>query len=309
MAPHPTRKQKVIVDTDPGHDDALAILLLEKSGLFDIQAITTVAGNSTIGNTTNNARYILDLIKSKTPLYSGAKKPLKRELIQANVHGASGLAGATIKKEESLSGDAAEKIIEIVRGNPHEISIVCIGPETNLAQAFLKDEQLPSLVKQMVIMGGAIEVPGNKNRVAEFNIFVDPEAADIVFRAPVKKILVPLDVCNDIFLTIEDFEKLRESPLYNPIKEMMKEYIGGIQKFEKTMGALMYDPLAAYYLINPGAYKISPMDIQIEINGDLTRGMAVADRRNWGEKKYNIDVVNFIDRDAFVNDFLEILGR
>lgn len=302
-------KKQIIIDTDPGHDDVLAILLLEKSGLFDIKAITTIAGNSTIQNTTNNARYVLDLIKSTTPIYSGAEKPLKRELIRADVHGEVGLAGAEITKEEELTKNASQKIIEIVRAYPKKVSIVTIGPETNIAEAFMRDPDLPSLVEKIVIMGGAINVPGNKNRVGEFNIFVDPEAADIVFKADVKKVLVPLDVCNDIFFTLDDFDRLKDSFLYDPIKNMMEHYIQGIESFEKATGAFMYDPLAAYYLINPEAYKTTPMDIQIEIKSDLTRGMTVADRRNYGEKNYNVDVVTSIDKEDFTSDFFDILKK
>lgn len=309
MSKKPTKKIPIIIDTDPGHDDALAILLLEKSGLFDIKAITTVAGNSTIQNTTNNARYILDLIRSQTPLFSGAEKPLKRELIQAVVHGDGGLAGAVISKIEQLTGAAAEKISEIVKKNPGEITILTLGPQTNVAAAFSKDLSLPKLVKEIVMMGGAIAVPGNKNRVAEFNIFVDPEAADIVCRAAVKKVMVPLDVCNDVFLNLEDFDQLKGSSLYKPITAMMKLYIKGIQTFEKTVGAMMYDPLAAYYLINPDAFQTVPMDIMIETAGELTRGMSVAERRNWGDKNLNIEVAMKIDRKAFVKDFIEILRK
>lgn len=303
------KNRKIIIDTDPGHDDVLAILLLEKSGLFDIKTITTVAGNSTIQNTTNNARYALDLIESTTPIYSGAEKPLKRELIQADVHGETGLAGAEITKEAELTKNASQKIIEIVRANPKKVSIVVIGPETNIAEAFIKDPVLPSLIEKIVIMGGAINVPGNKNRVGEFNIFVDPEAADIVFKADVKKVLVPLDVCNNIFFTLDDFDRLKGYSLYELIKNMMKSYIQGIKDFEKATGAFMYDPLAAYYLINPGAYKTTPMDIQIETKSDLTRGMTVADKRNYGEKNYNVDVVTSIDKEAFTGDFFNILKK
>lgn len=303
------RQQPIIIDTDPGHDDALAILLLEKSGCFNIKAITTVAGNGSVQDTTNNARYILDLIGSRTLLCSGADKPLKRELIKAVVHGENGMAGAAIAKQEKLAGNAAQKIIEIVKNNPGQITILAIGPETNLAQAFLADPSLPALIKEIVIMGGAIEVPGNKNRVAEFNIFVDPDAADIVFRAKVKKTLVPLDVCNNIFLNLEEFEALKGAKLYEPIMKMMRPYIKGIQRFEKFTGALMYDPLAAYYLLNPGAYKTIPMDIQIETTSDLTRGMTVADRRSWADKTPNVEVVISVDRTVFVNDLLSILKR
>lgn len=304
-----TRKVSIIIDTDPGHDDALAIMLLKKSELFDIKAVTTVAGNSTIQNTTNNARYILDLLGCGAPIYSGAKKPLQRKLIKAVVHGGSGLEGATIGKKEKLNDLAVDKIIEIVRKNPKQISILTIGPETNIAQAFLKDSELPKLIKQLVIMGGAIEAPGNKNRVAEFNVFVDPEAADIVFRTPVKKVLIPLDVCNEICLSLSDFRKLKGSKLYNPIMSMMKHYIKGINTFEKFKGALMYDPLAAYYLINPNAYRTKKMDIQIETKSELTRGMTVADRRNWSEKNCTIDVAIQVDESKFITDFLRILKK
>lgn len=300
-------KRKIIIDTDPGHDDALAIMLLEKSRLFDICAISTVAGNSTVQNTTNNARYILDLLGSHTPLFSGVASPLKRELIQANVHGESGLAGATIKKQEPLSGNASDKIIEIVKKNPNQITILTLGPLTNLAQAFQKDSSIIPLVQSLVIMGGAIAVPGNKNRVAEFNIFVDPDAADIVFRSETQKTLIPLDACNNVFLSLEDFDTLKGISFYKEIRAMMEHYIEGIHFFEKTKGALMYDPLAAYYLVNPEAFKVEMMDVLVETESNLTRGMTVADRRTWGDKCPNINVAMFANREMFVKDFLNIL--
>ena len=302
-------KLPLIIDTDPGHDDALAIMLLVKSNYFDMKALTTVAGNSTLQNTTNNARYILDLLPSDIPLYSGAEKPLTRPLIEAEVHGGYGMAGVSLTKNEPLNNLAVDKIIELVRANPNTITILVIGPQTNIAAAFQKDSELPSLIKQLVIMGGAIQAPGNKNRVAEFNVFVDPEAADIVFRSSVKKILIPLDICNDIFLTLADFQTLAGSALYTPIMSMMTCFIDGLKKFENFDGALMYDVLAAYYLLNPAAYTITEMDICIETSSELTRGMTVADRRAWGVQKHNVSVVTKIDKAAFVADFLTILRQ
>lgn len=298
---------RIIVDTDPGHDDALALLLLERSRNVNIEAVTTVAGNSTIQNTTNNARYILNLAESKAPLYSGTAKPLRRKLIQAVVHGASGLAGIKIKRSVKLTCDAPDKIASIVRRYPNQITVLVLGPETNLAKAFLKDPQLPRLVKEVVIMGGAITVPGNKNRVAEFNIFVDPEAARIVFDAPVRKVLIPLDVCNDVALQLKEFELLRGTTLYKPVIQMMNQYIGGIARQEKTRGAIMYDPLAAYYLLNPAAYTLVPMDVRVETEGALTRGMTVAERRIWGKRKNNVEVAVAVDRKKFIADFFRIL--
>lgn len=302
-------KKPIIIDTDPGHDDALAIILLQKSGLVDIKAITTVAGNSTIQNVTNNARYILDLINSNAPVFSGSEKPLNRDLIVANVHGDSGLDGAVIAKEEPLNGLAVDKIIEIVRANPGKISVVVIGPETNIAKAILKEPNLPKLVKEFVIMGGAIDCPGNKNRTAEFNIFVDPEAAEIVFNSGAEITLVPLDICNDIVLTLKDFEGLKRGTLYKPIILMMKKFIKGITKFEKIKGALVYDALAAYYLINPSAYTLVKADIRIETKGEYTRGMSVMDKRIYGKKSYNVNLVTKIDQNRFRKDFVEIFNR
>lgn len=301
-------KKLIIIDTDPGHDDALAIILLEKSGLVDIKAITTVAGNSTIEKVTNNARYILDLIDCGAPIYSGSRRPIKRDLIKANVHGESGLDGANIIKNEPLNDLAVDKIIEIVKANPGRILIVVIGPQTNIAKAIIKEPKLPKLIKEFVIMGGAINCPGNKNRTAEFNIFVDPEAAEIVFNSGVKITLVTLDICNDIILTLKDFELLRRGNLYKPIISMMKKFIKGINTFENIKGALVYDALAAYYLINPSAYSLTKADIRIETKGEYTRGMSVMDKRGYSIKDYNINLVTKIDQNKFREDFTRILN-
>lgn len=299
--------QKLIIDTDPGHDDALAIMLMVKSNMFDIQAVTTVAGNVDIQKTTNNARFILDLLGADIPIYSGAVKPLKKELITANVHGKSGLAGADVKKTEPLTNNAVDKIIEIVRANPNEVSLLVLGPETNIAKAFIKDPELPSLIKEIAIMGGAIDVHGNKSRVAEFNIFVDPDAAKIVFDADVKKVLIPLDECNEIPLFLSDFEKIKGN-LREPVLSMMKHFIKGIEKFELSKGAFVYDALAGYYFINPDAYTLIDADIRVETKGEYTNGMTVMEKRLWGEKSFNIKLVTNIDRDKFVADFIRILS-
>jgi inosine-uridine nucleoside N-ribohydrolase len=282
-------------------------MLLIRSGKVDVRAITTVAGNVDVQKTTNNARFILDLINSKIPIFSGSAKPLKKEIVRANVHGASGLAGANVIKTEKLNGLAVEKIIEIVRTNPKKVSIVCIGPETNLAKAFIKDPELPKLVKQVVIMGGAINVPGNKSSVAEFNLFLDPEAAKIVFDAPVKKIMIPLDVCNVMPMFMVDFQKIK-GELKKPILSMMKHFIKGIAKFENFKGALVYDALATYFLVNSRVFKLKRMDIRVETKGELTAGMSVADNRTWGEKIPNVDLVTKINRKSFVKDFIRILS-
>lgn len=303
--------QKIIIDTDPGHDDALAIMLLAKSGLVDIQAITTVAGNSNIKNVTKNAAYVLDLLQRRDiPIYSGRSQPLGRKLVLAVVHGTSGLDGAdTSHANYRLTGDADAQLVRIIEENPHKIILLAIGPLTNIARAFIKNPRLPKLLKKIIIMGGAINVCGNKNRVAEFNMFVDPEAADVVFRTDIPKVLIPLDVCNTMPLFLKNFEALKGAVLYKPIMSMMKRFIRGIEKYEGIQGALVYDAVAAYFLINPKAFKLEAMDIVIETQGKYTSGMTVAEKRISEKKMYNVGVVTYVDRDQFVSDFLTILKK
>jgi pyrimidine-specific ribonucleoside hydrolase len=158
-------------------------------------------------------------------------------------------------------------------------------------------------------MGGAINCPGNKNRVAEFNIFVDPEAAEIVFNSGVPITLIPLDICNTTPLFMSDFEKITNEKIAPAIKAMMEPYIKAIKQFEGQEGALVYDALAGYYLINPAAFELISMDVRIETKGDITSGMSVADRRSWGEKSINTQVVSGLNREIFVKDFLNIYNQ
>lgn len=304
-----TQKRKIIIDTDPGHDDAMAIMLAVKSNLFDILAITTVCGNSTIVNTTRNARYILELLgRTDIPIYSGAAKPLKRPLIQAQVHGKSGLEGIDPTNKPFLTNNAVDQILELVKKFPNEITLVTLGPLTNIAKALLKDPETMSKVKEITIMGGAIKVPGNKNRVAEFNIFVDPEAAGIVFNFPIPKTIVPLDACNHVRLSLNDFKTIKNTTLKTVLLKMVKPYINNIAKNEGVRAALMYDPLTVYYLINPSSAKTYKCNVAIETKGELTRGMTVADLRQKPEAKNNVTVVEYINATDFKNYFLETLG-
>ena len=157
-------------------------------------------------------------------------------------------------------------------------------------------------------MGGAIKVPGNKNRVAEFNIFVDPDAADIVFNFPIDKYLIPLDACNNVQLKLGDFEKLSGTAIYTPIINMMKPYINNIFKNEGVKAALMYDPLTVYFLLNPSACLVKKYDLKVETKGYLTRGMTVAELRK-SPKNLNIHAVENINEESFKKDFINILKR
>jgi inosine-uridine nucleoside N-ribohydrolase len=302
-------KPKLIIDTDPGHDDALAVLMLLKSGRFGIQAVTTVAGNSTIQNVTRNAQAILDLAASAAPVFSGKPQPLKRKLVTAVVHGPDGLAGFdTGKTRFKLTDDAPQRIVEIVRKYPGEVTILALGPLSNIARAFQIDPELPSLIKEVVIMGGAINVPGNKNRVAEFNFFVDPEAADIVFRSGVAKTLLPLDICVTTALDLEDFRKLPDSPLRTALLPMMEHFLAGLRGNETQAGILAYDAIAGYILLNRQAFEFKAMDIIIETMGEYTFGMSVPERRKLKIGKLNVNVAMNLAREKFRQDFFRLLA-
>lgn len=299
----------VIIDTDPGHDDSLAIMLAVKSNMFNIHAITTVAGNSTIENTTRNARFILKLLgREDIPIYSGSEKPLKRDLVKAVVHGESGLGGLDPKNEPNLTGDAVERILSIVERYPNKIILITLGPLTNVAKAIQKDPTIMSKLKEIVIMGGAIRVSGNKNRVAEFNIFVDPEAADIVFRFHVDKTLIPLDACNHVKLSLIDFGQINNESLKEPILSMVKPYIENISVDEGVKVALMYDPLTVYSVMNPNVCIKNDYNILIETKGEITSGMTVAELRKSKKGTPNIMVIEKISEKDFKDDFIRIMS-
>jgi inosine-uridine nucleoside N-ribohydrolase len=302
--------QKIIIDTDPGHDDAMALMLACKSPGLEILAVTTVAGNSTIENTTRNAQFILGQIgANNVPVFSGAAQPLKRKLMQAVVHGTSGLEGASPQNEPHLTGDAADQILRLVKEHPGELTIITLGPLTNVARAIQKDPETMCLVKQIVSMGGAIEVAGNQNRVAEFNIFVDPEAADIVMRLHVPKTLVPLDACNHVQMSLDDFRRIEDNSLRALLINMMRPYIENLRKDLGIEAALMYDPLTIFYLLQPDSCQTKRYNVQIETLGEITRGMTVADRRGvTSGDAPNTTVVTDIRAADFVSMFIGTLN-
>ncbi len=301
----------IIIDTDAGHDDALAMLMTMANAPKDILCFTGVSGNAAIENVARNIRAVQKMAGYENiPMHTGAPAPLKYDLVTANCHGESGLDGLDMSSVEfELDGIAPEKIIELAHKYSGEVVILTLGPLSNVARALQIDPTIESKIKQIVMMGGAIDVAGNQNRVAEFNIFVDPHAADIVFQSSIPKVLVPLDPCNDILIPLSGFDDLKGHRLYDNIHSLMQHFISGIEDEIGVRGALVYDALAAYYLINSEAYKLEVMDVIIETEGIHTRGMTIAEKRGNAKRNNNVQVVTSIDSDMFNKDMIRLLSK
>ena len=225
---NPTR---IIIDTDPGIDDALAFLLALASPEIKLEALTTTQGNVTVEKATRNALSVLELAHaSHIPVAQGSMLPLVQPLRASDaVHGASGIGNSKLPEPRAkpISQHAVDYLIERVLAEPNEISIFPIGPLTNIAMAIRKEPGFAVSVKELVIMGGAIQEGGNVTPLAEFNIFVDPHAAHIVFHSGIPITLIPLDVTNKCLLKQEHVDRLLKikSPISRFIKEAVEVYL------------------------------------------------------------------------------------
>ena len=279
--------KKIIIDTDPGQDDAVAILLALASPELEILGITTVAGNVPLNLTTKNALIITDMAgREDINVYAGCDSPLSRPLITAeNVHGATGLDGPElINPTKKVKEDhAVDFIIKTLRDHtPNTVTLCPLGPLTNIATAFKKAPDIISKVKQVVLMGGAYFEVGNVTPTAEFNIFVDPEAASYVFNLGLDLVIMPLDVTHKALTTPERIDKFNK--LNTKCGTFVAEMTAFFERFDKdkygTEGAPLHDPCVIAYLLNPEIFSGRRINVEIETDSELTLGMTVADW--WG---------------------------
>jgi purine nucleosidase len=293
--------RKVIIDTDPGTDDAMAIMLALNSPEFDVRALTIVPGNVTAAQGLENALRMVSLAnRCDIAVAGGAQHPLFQKLITAEFwHGKNGLANVELPPSKCKKDPrwAPDLIIEMVHANPHEITLVPIGPLTNIALAIEKDPSIVPLVKEVVIMGGSIS-GGNVNAAAEANIYNDPEAAQIVFQAGWPLTMVGLDVGDKTLLTRKHIEALKQNP--GPVSDFIYKVadflIGLSEKFGEA-GTPMYDPLAVGVAIDSSLVKAPAMHVDVETRGEFTRGETVANRR--GAIERNV-LHHFPDGDRYV---------
>src|SRR6516225_7798485 len=296
-------RRKVIIDTDPGTDDAMAILLALNSPELDVKALTVVPGNVTAKQGLQNALKLVSLAnRSEIPVAAGAQHPLFQKLITAEYwHGANGLGNIELPpaKCQADSRFAPDLIIELVHVYPHEITLLPIGPETNIALAVLKDPSIVPLVKEVIVMGGSIS-GGNVNASAEANIYNDPEAAQIVFNAGWPLTMVGLDVGDRTLFTSAHLAQLQKT--HGP----QNDFAVGVLKFmvdhwgKETGGAAMYDPLAVGVAIDPALVTTQKMRVDVEARGEFTRGETVA---NW----HNAVERNVLRGDRYVIEAVDTL--
>ena len=297
----------LVIDCDPGHDDAIMLMLAFGSKLFDIRAVTISAGNQTQTNTLYNALRILTLIGEQPPVFKGAEKPLNRELIRADyVHGKTGLDGTELPdpgfhpQEES----AVQAIGRLVKASKEKITIVATGPLTNIAGFLLLFPELKYNIEKIVLMGGSM-TRGNYTPMAEFNIYVDPEAAAIVFNSGIPIVMCGLEVTHKALFFQDDIELFRS--IGNKTGKALAELVDFFSVFyrehrpELGGGAALHDPCTIAWLIDPSMFQSKPCHVDVELTGELTTGATVVDFYNLLHLQPNVEVVYDLNRQAFVD--------
>jgi purine nucleosidase len=303
--------QHIILDTDPGIDDALAIFLALASPEIQVDAITTVSGNVDVEKTTRNALTLLQLVgRGDIPVARGCQYPLLRKPVEAAyVHGDNGLGNIELPTLElhPVAQHAVDLIIERVRQAPGELTLVALGPLTNLALALRKEPQLAQLVREVVIMGGACRVPGNVTPNAEFNIFVDPEAAHAVFHAGWPLRLVCLDATTKATLTRERIEQFTNGGgiVKDSIQRIMRFYFERFAPRWNTPTFQMHDPLCLAAVFQPDLITWEDAFVDVELNGKLTLGETVAYFAAPEAPRPNMQVSTGVDSERFCDFYLE----
>lgn len=308
--------RKIIIDTDPGQDDAVAILLALASPELDVLGITAVAGNVPLSLTEKNARIVCELAgRHDLPVFAGAETPLSRSLVTAeHVHGKTGLDGPPLADPGMALQDrhAVEFLIDALRREPAgTVTLVPIGPLTNIALALQRAPDIADRVAEIVLMGGAYFEVGNITPAAEFNIYVDPEAAALVFASGIPLTVMPLDVTHKALTTRPRVDAFRA--LGTETGRMVAAWTDFFERFDKekygSEGAPLHDPCTIAYLLKPELFSGRKINVEIETVSELTRGMTVADWWRVTERPTNAHFVGDIDADGFFTLLTERLAR
>lgn len=307
--------KKLILDVDTGIDDALGILLANSADGIELMGITTVSGNIDVDSATNNTLRVLTLIgkADEVNVYKGATKPLKRNARYATeVHGNSGMANQLLDLDIEYNHimDADDYMIKTIKENPNEITIVMTGPETNLAQALKKSPEIEPLIKEVIIMGGVVTGKGNESPVAEYNIAIDPEAADIVFNSSFKVYMVGLDVTKKALLTDAHIDRMSDdSTVKDFVRNVTKPYMDRFMIDNGIHGCAIHDPLAVAVAFRDDLIEFEHRYVAVETNSTYCDGMTICDFDNrWG-KEPNVHIGLNVDAEKFLSMFIEHMDK
>ena len=301
---------RIIIDTDPGVDDALAFLLALASPEIKLEALTTTQGNVTLEKATRNALSVLELAHAThIPVARGSLLPLIQPLrASADIHGESGIGNSRLPEPRSqpVVSHAVDFLIERVLAEPGEISIFPIGPLTNIAMAIRKEPRFAKAVKELVIMGGAILEHGNITPLAEFNIYVDPHAAHIVFHAGIPMTLIPLDVTHKCVLKQDHLDRLMRiaSPIARFVRDAVEVYLEASLALGYT-GSSLHDPLTLATILAPDVLTLKEYYVDVDISGGVSMGKTFADIQYLLKKPANMKVAMGVRGDDFVELFLQ----
>ena len=285
--------QKIIIDTDPGIDDVIAISIALRSPELEVLGLTSVFGNTYGEVTAQNALRLVELEgHDSIPVSRGSDVPLVMPLedLGTMVHGEDGMGNTNppSTKGKVINKSAAEFIIETVHANPGEVTLVPIGPLTNIALALRIDPAIVSLTKKVVLMGGVFSRPGNISPTAEANIYHDPHAADIVIRAEWQLVMVGLDVTQQVVMTSKYLGEIYKTN--NPVTNMMQRILPFYQKFHRAGGDIYtHDPSAIAYLLNPDLFQTESVPVFVGTKG-YCKGQTIADWHNQWEKRPEVEV-------------------
>ena len=302
--------KRIIIDTDPGVDDAFTFLLALASPEIQLEALTTTQGNVTVDKATRNALSILELGRaSHIPVAQGSQLPLIQPLrASAVVHGESGIGNSRLPEPQArpIQKHAVDYLIERVLAEPKEISIFPIGPMTNIAMAIRKEPRFAKSVRELVIMGGAIQEGGNMTALAEFNIYVDPHAAHIVFHSGIPITLIPLDVTHKCLLKQEHMDRLVKikSPVTRFLWDAMEVYLKASLDLGYE-GCALHDPLTLATIIAPQLLTLKEYYVDVDISGGISMGKTLADIFNVTQTPANMKVAMDVRGEEFIELFLQ----
>jgi purine nucleosidase len=298
--------RKIVIDTDPGQDDAVAILLALAAPDLEVLGLTAVAGNVPLDLTQTNARKVCDLAgRPDIPVFAGCDRPLAHPLVTAeHVHGKTGLDGPDLPAPITPLQDAhaVDFLIETLRSEPPGTVTLCpIGPLTNIATAFRRAPDIVDRVQEIVLMGGAYFEVGNITPAAEFNIYVDPEAAEIVFNAGAPLVVMPLDVTHKALTTPAHIAGFRQ--MGTPVGAAVAAWTDFFERFDKEKygqaGAPLHDPCTIAWLLAPELFSGRHINVEIEVHSPLTRGMTVADWWRVTDRPANAFFVGDVDAEGY----------